>query len=73
MAGLDPAIQGHALEHLRMLRWMAASEGGHGVVDEADCLHEASFAVRHGREGGHPCRRLGMRGWIPAFAGMTIG
>ena len=36
MAGFDPAIQGHALEHLRMLPWMAASEGGHGVVDGTD-------------------------------------
>jgi hypothetical protein len=36
MAGLDPAIQSHALEHRRMLSWMAASAGGHGVVDEAD-------------------------------------
>jgi hypothetical protein len=36
MAGLDPAIQSHTLEHLRMLPWMAASEGGHGVLDEAD-------------------------------------
>jgi hypothetical protein len=54
MAGLDPAIQSHTLEYLRMLPWMAASEGGHGVVDETDCLHEAPFIVRHGREGGHP-------------------
>jgi len=37
MAGLDPATQSHTLEHLRTLPWMAASEGGHGVVDEADC------------------------------------
>jgi hypothetical protein len=36
MAGIDQAIQSHALEHRRMLPWMAASEGGHGVVDEAD-------------------------------------
>jgi len=35
MAGLDPAIQGPTFERLFMLHWMAASEGGHGVVDEA--------------------------------------
>jgi hypothetical protein len=57
MAGLDPAIQSHTLEHLRMLPWMAASEGDHGVVDEADYFHEASLIVRHGRAGGHPRQR----------------
>jgi hypothetical protein len=39
MAGLDPAIQSHALEHRRMLPWMAASEGGHGVVDAVAGAH----------------------------------
>ena len=36
MAGLDPAIQSHTLGHGCTLHSMAASEGGHGVVDEAD-------------------------------------
>jgi hypothetical protein len=39
MAGLDPAIQSHTLGHRRMLPWMAASEGGHGVVGAVAGAH----------------------------------
>jgi hypothetical protein len=44
MAGLDPAIQSHALEHRRMLPWMAASEGVRGEVD-ADPVSHHSYVM----------------------------
>jgi hypothetical protein len=45
MAGLDPAIQSPTFKHLRLLPWMAASEGGHGVVDGATVPGTRLFTV----------------------------
>jgi hypothetical protein len=65
MAGLDPAIQSHTLEPLWALPWMAASEGGHGVVE---CPSALALSLLERPSTTVIVLRLG---WIPACAGMT--
>jgi len=86
MAGPDPAMQDHAIEHLCMLPWMAASEGGHGVMDERRTVFTThhSPSVMAAQAAIHDKWHRGMAStrlrpflmlnvaWIPASAGMTL-